>query len=106
MLLFPAIYLRMIKLLYPHSQVYKTIGGTELKIHIIFPFDFKTTDTHPAFIFFHGGGWVQGTAEWGYDHCKHFPSPGMVAFSVEYRLASQNNVTPVEIVSDAKSAVR
>lgn len=88
------------------SQIYKTIGETELKIHIFYPHDLKTTEKRSAFIFFHGGGWVQGTPEWGYNHCKHFASLGMAAFSVEYRLAPQNNVTPVEIVADAKSAVR
>ncbi len=90
----------------PVIKTYKTIGDTRLSIHIFYPKDFKPENVRPAFVFFHGGGWIQGPAEWGYNICKHFTSTGMVSFSVEYRLANQSSITPVECVEDAKSAIR
>jgi acetyl esterase len=85
---------------------YKTINGRELKAHIFYPADINDDDTLPALIYFHGGGWNEFDAKEGYELCNYFASIGMIAISFEYRLANFADITPVECITDAKSAVR
>lgn len=85
---------------------YKTIGKTELKLHVFTPEDHKASDRRPAIVFFFGGGWNKGTPRQFYQHCKYLASRGMVAMSAEYRVKSRDNTTPRECVKDGKSAVR
>ncbi|OYP33192.1 hypothetical protein CGZ80_17915 [Rhodopirellula sp. MGV] len=59
-----------------------------------------------AIVFFFGGGWNAGTPMQFAGHCKHFASRGMVAITIEYRVASRHGVKAKECVSDAKSAIR
>jgi acetyl esterase/lipase len=87
-------------------ETYKIIDDTQLKAHIFLPPNFAETDKRPAFVFFHGGGWYEGQPENGYPLCGHFAELGMVAIAFEYRLADQDEITPVECIMDAKSAVR
>jgi acetyl esterase/lipase len=87
-------------------QVYKTIDGVQLDAYIYKPPDFKEGDRRPAVAFFHGGGWECGKPEWGQLQCEHFSSMGLVAFSFEYRLSTQHDVTPIESLKDTKSAIR
>lgn len=89
----------------PVIKIYKTVGDRELHAHIFNPDDLKSSDRRPAYIFFHGGGWALGEAKWGYKDCVHFSKLGMVAITIEYRLAL-NDITPIECINDAKSAVR
>lgn len=86
--------------------VYKTVGDTELKLHLFAPEDHKASDKRPAIVFFFGGGWNGGSPSQFYPHCEYLASRGMVAMSAEYRVQSRNNTTPRECVMDAKSAVR
>lgn len=85
---------------------YKTIGETELKLHIFTPEGYKTSESRPAIIFFFGGGWRGGTPTQFYPHSRYLASRGMVAISAEYRVESRNNTTPRECVMDGNSAVR
>jgi acetyl esterase len=87
-------------------MTYKTINGTELKAHIFYPTDINNDDSLPAFIYFHGGGWNEFDAKGGYELCNHFASIGIIAISFDYRLANFADITPVECITDAKSAVR
>lgn len=87
-------------------KVYKTIGDVPLDVFIYSPSDNKKGEKRPAVAFFHGGGWECGKPEWGHMQCEHFSSLGMVALSFEYRLTTQHNVTPLESIADAKSAIR
>jgi acetyl esterase/lipase len=59
-----------------------------------------------AIVFFFGGGWVGGTPEQFYPHCKYLASRGMMAMAAEYRVRSRHGTTPFESVADGKSAVR
>ena len=47
-----------------------------------------------------------GMPEWGYDLCQHHANLGMVAVSFQYRLSSPAGYTPIDAISDAKSAIR
>ena len=87
-------------------EVYKIVGDTNLKAHILFPPGHKESDARPAFVFFHGGGWYEGQAENGLRMCRYWAEKGMVSISFEYRLASLDGPTPLVCIKDAKSAIR
>ena len=86
--------------------VYKTVGETQLKLHVFNPKGHKASDKRPAIVFFFGGGWVGGSPSQFYPHCEYLASRGMVAISADYRVKSRNKTTPRECVKDGKSAVR
>jgi len=88
------------------SHVYKTVGNTELDLHVFLPEGHQPSDKRPAIVFFFGGGWVQGCPSQFYPHCEYLASRGMVAISAQYRVKSRNKTTPRECVKDGKSAVR
>ncbi len=85
---------------------YRTVGDVELKAHAFFPKDAHPGDERGALAFFHPGGWSMGEPAWGYDICHHYAHLGMVAVSFQYRLSALGGTTPVEAVSDTKSAIR
>ena len=86
--------------------VYKTIGDAELKLHVFERADHKAADQSPAVVFFFGGGWRVGHPGQFYEQAQFLADKGVVCFSANYRVKSRNNVSPVESVADAKSAVR
>lgn len=89
------------------EHVYKTVDGRELKVYVTKPADWKPSDTRPAIVFFHGGGWVGGAPGQFTEHSKYLASRGMVAFQVEYRLLDRKaNDPPTICCRDAKSAMR
>lgn len=94
---------------YPEKSadlVYKQINSTTLHLYIINPSNFNTRKTYPVFIFFYGGGWVNGDINQFERQAKYFASRGLVTVLADYRTAKKNNTTPFEAVRDAKSAIR
>ncbi|MCK5342217.1 MAG: alpha/beta hydrolase, partial [Candidatus Heimdallarchaeota archaeon] len=87
-------------------KTFKQVGDVALDVFVYFPKNVQKEEKRPALAFFHGGGWECGKPEWGHSQCEHFSSLGMVCFSFEYRLKTQHNVTPLECIADAKSAIR
>ena len=85
---------------------YKTVGDRELKIHLHFPPNWKSSDRRPAIIFFFGGGWTKGTVGQFEFQADYLASRGMVAARADYRVKSRDGVTPDKCVEDARSAVR
>ncbi len=87
--------------------VYKKVGEREMSLFVSKPADWKATDQRPAIVFFHGGGWVGGTASLFDGHCEYFASRGLVCATVDYRLLNKTNKeSPLACVQDAKSAMR
>ena len=84
--------------------IYKKIDTTELKIWIHYPE--KVKKRHTAIIFFHGGGWNNGTAEQFLPQSEYLASRGMVAIRASYRLKNVHGTSPKEALEDAKSAIR
>jgi len=84
--------------------VYKTIGDTELKLHVYRPSE--SGKARPAIVFFFGGGWAGGDPKQFFPHCEHLAERGMVAISAEYRVKSRHGVMPHECLNDARDAVR
>lgn len=90
--------------------VYKTAstpnGPLELEIHGFLPPGHQASDSRPAIVFFHGGGWHGGDPGHFYPQARYFALRGMVTFSAQYRLIKANKTTPQECVKDGKSALR
>lgn len=88
------------------QQIYKTVDGVKLNLHVFEPEDLKKSDTRPAIVFFFGGGWSGGHARQFYQQARYFADQGFVCFSADYRIKSKHKTTPFECVKDGKSAVR
>ena len=86
--------------------VYKTIGDVKLELEIFEPADHKVTDKSPAVVFFYGGNWRAGKTKQFYEQSRFLSERGVVCFCADYRVKSRHNVTPLECVMDAKSAIR
>ena len=96
------------------TRVYKHVDSTDLVVHIFTPPSaLSTSKNKTAIAFFHGGGWAFGNPNEFFGACKRFASRGIVTFSFQYRLsidkkgnAPHPEITPVECVKDARSALR
>lgn len=87
-----------------NTFVYKKINGIELKAHI---FNSETPSTlKTAIVFFHGGGWVEGSAHQFDKQARYFMDRGLVSITIDYRIKKRNGTTPFEALQDAKSAIR
>lgn len=84
--------------------VYKTIGDTKLSLYVCPPKEHKPGDKRPAIVFFHGGGWRNGAPSALLPQCRYFAHRGLVAVTVQYRLAPAVKVDGC--VRDAVSAMR
>jgi acetyl esterase/lipase len=92
-------------------KVYKIIGNKELITDVFH--QAESIRDRPAIAFFHGGGWSGGDRSEFYEACKRYAEKGFVTLSFEYRLCVTEDgkipnpeITPVECVKDARSALR
>ena len=88
------------------SHVYKSIGGADLRLHVFSPPNQSASGTRPAIVIFFGGGWLGGMVERVVPQARYFAQRGMVAIVADYRVYGRHKTSPVEAVTDAKSAVR
>jgi acetyl esterase/lipase len=93
--------------------VYKTIDGVSLKADLFYLAGDQEKKTHPAIAFFHGGGWSSGSPSEFHEACVRYARKGFITFSFHYRLSVKEDgsiphpdITPVECVKDARSAMR
>ncbi len=84
--------------------MYKTVGDTQLHLHIFRPTKQRTKA--PAVVFFFGGGWRSGTPAQFEQQCRYLASRGMVAMTAEYRIRNMHGTLATACVADGKSAVR
>ena len=88
------------------TKVYKSVGGLGLDLHLFLPDSSKYPGKHPVFVYFHGGSWTEGKADFGFSGCESYAKKGWVGVAVEYRTGNRNNTLPFESVMDARSAIR
>lgn len=87
--------------------VYKQVENRNLKLWIDRPPGWQAGDRRPAVVFFHGGGWVEGSPDQFRVQSAYLASRGMVAIRVEYRLIPKTEAgLPTMCLRDAKSAMR
>jgi len=84
--------------------VYKEIDTIKLKLWIHYPE--KVHKYEPAIIFFHGGGWNNGSADQFLPQATYLADKGMIAIRASYRLKNIHGTTPKEALEDARSAIR
>ncbi|MBL8525511.1 MAG: alpha/beta hydrolase fold domain-containing protein [Betaproteobacteria bacterium] len=89
----------------PRIETYKRVEQGELKAHI-FATDAPNGKLRAAIVLFHGGGWNSGQPEWVYSSARRFAERGMVAIAIQYRLADEKAVTPLDAMADARDAIR
>ncbi len=87
------------------SEVYKAASDTELRLFIFNPQDLKPGDHRPAVVFFFGGGWRNGSPVQFAEQARYLAKRGMVAICADYRVSSRQDVTPLDCVEDARSAM-
>lgn len=90
----------------PITIEYKKIDTISLKLHVYYPTNFDSTRIYNAIVFFHGGGWNNGTYTAFTRQASYLASKGMIAISADYRIKNVHGTTPFEAVNDAKSAIR
>jgi acetyl esterase/lipase len=88
--------------------VYKTIGETDLRLHVFSSAARKPGDRSAAVVFFYGGGWVFGDIRRYQTQATHLALRGLVTVLVGYRDKCRNGpaITIMDEVADAKSAMR
>lgn len=89
----------------PDQQpVYRTVGKKDLHLLVWEPKPRKKKETRPAILLLHGGGWQRGNPENMAALGKAFADSGLVALSLEYRLAD-SSTTLRDGVEDAFHAL-
>ena len=95
------------------THVYKRVDGRELQVDVYQPARGTSDAARPAIAFFHGGGWVFGNRTEFHEACRRYAARGFVTATFQYRLSVKAdgtyphpNVTLVECVKDARSAIR
>ena len=90
----------------PEKLLYKKTNEGELNLFVYKPLEFDIKKRYSCIVFFHGGGWNNGTPEQFQRQSRYFASRGMVAISVEYRIRNVHGTSPIQAMEDAKSAIR
>jgi len=95
-----------------YDTIYKTVGNHKLVVNIFNP-EVKEEKSLPAMAFFHGGGWVYGSPSEFHAVCTRYALKGFKTFSFQYRLSIMEDgthpnpdISPIESVKDARSAIR
>ena len=88
------------------TDVYRTIDGFELDIHLFLPDSNRTTESIPAVVYFHGGSWTQGKPDYFFEEGRGYADRGWAGVSVEYRIGGRHGTQPVHAVEDALAAIR
>ncbi|MBB6441918.1 alpha/beta hydrolase [Phycisphaera mikurensis] len=87
------------------SVVYKTTPQGELRLFLHEPAE-RGIGPAPAVLFFHGGGWLNGTATQFDGQAGRLADRGIVGIQAEYRLADPHGATPFASLADAITAMR
>ncbi|MBK1877227.1 alpha/beta hydrolase [Pelagicoccus mobilis] len=85
---------------------FKTIGDTQLQLHVFEPANHQKSEKRPAIVFFFGGGWAKGGPSHFYSQSEYLANRGIVAICADYRTRNVHGTTPAECVKDGKSAMR
>ena len=88
------------------SLVYKETPTGTLQAHLFYPKGHEETDTRTAIAFFSSGLWDNTVTSQFAPHCLHFRERGAVTVIFEYRELSKHSITPLEAISDGRSALR
>lgn len=87
------------------ADVFRKVGETELRLHIVKPAGWTKDKAVPCLVSFFGGGWSSGTPESSIGWAKWAAGLGLVGVAPDYRTRTRFNGTPEDCASDARAAV-
>jgi len=87
------------------AHVYRA-AQPELRLFVVKPASWKSSDRRPALVFFFGGGWTTGTPEKSISWAHFAASLGMVGIAPDYRTKNRHGTSPLTSVADARAALR
>jgi acetyl esterase len=88
------------------SSVFKKVGDVELRLHVVKPKDWKSTDKRACLVTFFGGGWTSGTPARSITYAKWAAKNGLVGVAPDYRTRNRFNTQPEDCAADGRAAVR
>jgi acetyl esterase len=90
-----------------HSEkyLYKKTPQEDMYLYLLRP-EKSGKNPLPAIVYFTGGGWVNGNVEGQIPNAAWFRDHGIIGITADYRVKSRHGTTPLECISDAKSAIR
>ena len=88
------------------SSVFKKVGDVELRLHVVKPKDWKSSDKRACLVTFFGGGWTSGTPARSITYAKWAAKNGLVGVAPDYRTRNRFNTQPEDCVADGRAAVR
>jgi len=88
------------------SSVFKKVGDVELRLHVVKPKDWKSSDKRACLVTFFGGGWTSGTPGRSITYAKWAAKNGLVGVAPDYRTRNRFNTQPEDCVADGRAAVR
>jgi acetyl esterase len=93
---------------FPGAQtyIYRELKPEPLRLFVVRPEGWRTTDHRPALIYFFGGGWTRGDPGKSIGWARMAAYWGMVGIAPDYRTADRFGTTPVEATADARAATR
>jgi acetyl esterase/lipase len=86
--------------------IFKKVGETEIRLHVVKPNDWKASDMRPCLVSFFGGGWTSGTPARSITYAKWAAKNGLVGVAPDYRTRNRFNTQPEDCVADGRAAVR
>ena len=85
--------------------LYKNTPQEDMYLYLLRPLG-KSKMALPAIVYFTGGGWVTGNVEDQIANAAWFRDHGIIGIEADYRVKSRHGTSPLECISDAKSAIR
>jgi acetyl esterase/lipase len=92
----------------PDSEpfVFKKVENVELRLHVVKPKDWKSSDKRACLVTFFGGGWSSGTPAKSITYAKWAAKTGLVGVAPDYRTRNRFNTQPEDCVADGRASVR
>lgn len=86
--------------------VFRKVSNEELRLHVIKPKGWSSSDHRPCLVYFFGGGWTNGNPNGSMRWPKWAAQHGMVGVAPDYRVFQRFGSSIEDSVSDARAAVR
>jgi acetyl esterase len=86
--------------------IFKKVGETEIRLHVVKPNHWKESDRRPCLVSFFGGGWISGTPAKSIRSAKWAAEYGLVGVAPDYRTRTRFEAKPEDCVADGRAAVR
>jgi acetyl esterase len=86
--------------------MYREVEGIELRLFIVKPEGWQSSDQRPALIAYFGGGWASGNVERSIRYAQWAAEYGMIGIAPDYRTRKRFGGSPEDCVADARAAMR